>query len=263
MDSTSTGLPTQSALSPSYRPQVAMDFRPAGGDHGGRGAGHRIDGAGGLSQALPDIWPLPSIDSIDLPSAAKRALDVTCGAAALLVALPLLALVSVAIKLDSRGPVLFKQVRVGRGGRPFLMLKLRTMCADAEGRRLALQNQNERSGPVFKMRADPRITRLGRLLRKYSVDELPQLINVVRGDMSLVGPRPALPSEVSQYEAWQCRRLHVKPGLTGLWQVNGRNAVDFEEWIRLDLEYVRRSSLGLDLLILAKTVPAVLKGTGV
>ena len=158
--------------------------------------------------------------------------------------------------------MLFRQTRCGLNGRRFTLYKFRTMVADAEWRRQELLHLNEMDGPVFKVRNDPRVTRLGRLLRKFSLDELPQLWNVLRGDMSLVGPRPPIPEEVDQYERWQRRRLSMKPGLTCLWQVNGRNAVDFESWMELDLEYIDSWSLSLDLKILLKTIPVVLSGKG-
>lgn len=180
----------------------------------------------------------------------------------IVLAAPIMLAVALAIKLDSPGPVLFKQTRSGLNGKRFPLYKFRTMCTDAEKRKADLATQNEMSGPVFKIKADPRVTRLGRTLRKYSVDELPQLFNILAGDMSLVGPRPPLPSEVTKFEAWQRRKLSVKPGLTCLWQVNGRNAIDFEDWMRLDLEYIDNWSLLLDAKILLKTVPTVLKGSG-
>ncbi|MEE8576346.1 MAG: sugar transferase [candidate division Zixibacteria bacterium] len=176
---------------------------------------------------------------------------------------PLMLLTALAVKIDSRGPVFFKQIRSGLNGRPFFVYKFRTMCNDAEKLKKSLESQNEMSGPVFKIKRDPRITSLGHLLRKFSIDELPQFINVLRGEMSLVGPRPPLPKEVAGFEAWQRRKLSVKPGLTCLWQVNGRNQVDFEDWMKLDLIYIDNWSLWLDTKILAKTVPAVLKGSGV
>jgi lipopolysaccharide/colanic/teichoic acid biosynthesis glycosyltransferase len=170
---------------------------------------------------------------------------------------------SLLIKLESKGPVLFKQVRAGENGKNFHLYKFRTMCIDAEDKKAALSTRNEMSGPVFKIREDPRVTTIGRLLRKFSIDELPQFVNVLKGEMSLVGPRPPLPSEVSGYQPWQHRKLSVKPGVTCLWQINGRNQVDFDEWMRLDLEYIDNWSLALDTKILLKTLPAVLKGTGV
>ncbi len=194
--------------------------------------------------------------------AAKRLLDVCGSFAMLLVASPIMALVSIAIRLESKGPILFKQTRAGRNGRKFVMYKFRSMVVDAEERRAALAHLNEMSGPVFKIKRDPRITKVGAFIRKTSLDELPQLFNIFFGDMSLVGPRPPLPSEVAQYKPWQRRRLSVKPGLTGLWQVSGRNNVDFEEWMALDLRYIDDWSLWLDVKILLRTLPAVLFKTG-
>jgi lipopolysaccharide/colanic/teichoic acid biosynthesis glycosyltransferase len=161
---------------------------------------------------------------------------------------------AIAIKLDSKGPVFFKQVRAGRNGRRFTMYKFRSMVVDAEEKKKALMHLNEMGGPVFKIKRDPRITKIGALIRKTSVDELPQLFNIVKGDMSLVGPRPPLPSEVEDYEAWQRRRLSVKPGLTGLWQVSGRNQIDFDEWMQMDLEYIDNWSLWLDIKIIVMTL---------
>jgi len=173
-------------------------------------------------------------------------------------------LVAVAIKLTSPGPVFFRQQRSGLNGRPFTMLKFRSMVTDAEQRRHELEVLNEMSGPVFKVTHDPRVTPIGRLLRKFSLDELPQLLNVARGDMSLVGPRPLPVDEVRRFdELAHRRRLSVKPGITCLWQISGRNNVtDFKDWVRLDLEYIDNWSLWLDLRILARTVPVVLLGTG-
>jgi len=176
---------------------------------------------------------------------------------------PFLGLVALTITLTSPGPVFFRQQRVGRHGRPFGMLKFRSMIVDTEARRAALEAHNEhREGPVFKMTHDPRITRVGRFIRKYSIDELPQLWNVLRGEMSLVGPRPPIPAEVAKYDAWQRRRLSVVPGLTGLWQVSGRNQISFDQWMRLDLQYIDNWSLRLDLALLGRTIPVVLTGRG-
>jgi lipopolysaccharide/colanic/teichoic acid biosynthesis glycosyltransferase len=168
----------------------------------------------------------------------------------------------VLIKITSRGPVLFRQARVGMRGKPFTMLKFRSMVANADELRLRLDRQNEQSGPVFKMRADPRITWIGRFIRKYSIDELPQLVNVLRGDMSIVGPRPPLPVEVAQYEPWQLRRLCVRPGLTCIWQVSGRSQVSFEQWMFMDMQYIDDWSLRRDVDLIFKTLPAVLSGRG-
>lgn len=181
---------------------------------------------------------------------------------ALLVFSPLMILTALAVKLSNPGPVLFRQKRTGLNGKQFTLFKFRTMVTDAEDRKHQLLEQNEMTGPVFKMTGDPRVTPIGKFLRKFSIDELPQLFNVLRGEMSLVGPRPPLPSEVSRFEPWQHRKLAVKPGLTCLWQVHGRNNIDFEEWMRLDLEYIDNWSLWLDTRILLKTVPAVLSGSG-
>jgi exopolysaccharide biosynthesis polyprenyl glycosylphosphotransferase len=180
----------------------------------------------------------------------------------LIFALPLMAAVAAAFVWESAGPILFKQTRVGRNGRRFVMYKFRSMVADAEKRKQELLHLNEMKGPVFKIRKDPRITRVGAFIRSTSLDELPQLLNILLGDMSLVGPRPPVPSEVEQYEAWQRRRLSVKPGLTGLWQVSGRNNVDFEKWMELDLRYIDNWSLTLDFKILLRTVPVVLSRSG-
>jgi exopolysaccharide biosynthesis polyprenyl glycosylphosphotransferase len=180
----------------------------------------------------------------------------------LLVFSPLMLITALVIKLTSRGPVFFKQTRSGVNGKQFPLYKFRTMCYDAEGRKDDLLDKNEMSGPVFKIKRDPRVTKVGRFLRKYSIDEVPQFLNVLRGEMSLVGPRPPLPSEVSRFEPWQHRKLSVKPGLTCLWQINGRNAIDFAEWMRLDLQYIDNWSLWLDAKIIAKTIPAVMKGSG-
>ena len=183
-------------------------------------------------------------------------------ALALLVLLPFLVGVALAVLIDSRGPVLFRQVRVGRHGREFVILKFRTMRTDAESVLADLLHLNEHDGLLFKIRNDPRVSRVGRVLRRYSLDELPQLWNVVRGEMALVGPRPPLPREVAAYDHLVRRRLDVKPGLTGIWQVSGRSDLPWAEAIRLDLEYVRSRSVALDLRIIARTVTAVLSGKG-
>ncbi len=192
----------------------------------------------------------------------KRTSDILFSFVVLVLCLPLFALIALAIRLDSRGPVLFRQVRSGLNGRRFNLYKFRSMSADAEARLEELRNQNEMTGPVFKLTKDPRLTGIGRLLRKTSLDEFPQFWNVLRGDMSLVGPRPPLPKEVEQYEPWQRRRLSMKPGITCIWQVSGRNKIGFEDWMKLDLQYIDRWSLWLDLKILLLTVRAVLGQTG-
>jgi len=180
----------------------------------------------------------------------------------LIVISPLMILVAVVIKLTSRGPVFFKQERCGLNGRRFRVLKFRTMVQDAEKLKESLRDQNEMDGPAFKIKNDPRITRLGRILRKTSVDELPQLINVAKGEMSLVGPRPPIPDEVVHYDRWQRRKLSMKPGLTCLWQVGDRNDTTFDEWMNLDLKYIDNWSLWMDTKILLKTIPTVINATG-
>jgi exopolysaccharide biosynthesis polyprenyl glycosylphosphotransferase len=192
----------------------------------------------------------------------KRAIDVLLVGGGLIVISPVLTFIALAIKIDSAGPIFYRQTRVGKNGRHFSMLKFRSMCIDADQRLAELKARNEASGPLFKMKADPRITRVGRILRRYSLDELPQLFNVLRGEMSLVGPRPPLPAEVAEYEDWQLGRLRAVPGLTGLWQVSGRSEVPFHDMVRLDLHYIRNWSLSLDVEILLRTVPAVLTSRG-
>lgn len=192
----------------------------------------------------------------------KRLLDVAVSFVALVLASPLMLLAALAVRLTSPGPAFFVQRRTGLNGRPFSLYKFRSMYVDAEKRRRELETRNEMSGPVFKLRDDPRITPVGAWLRRTSVDELPQLWNVLRGEMSLVGPRPPLPEEVSRYQRWQRRRLSMKPGITCLWQVTGRNRIGFEEWMKLDLAYIDNWSLKLDFKILLQTVPAILTARG-
>jgi exopolysaccharide biosynthesis polyprenyl glycosylphosphotransferase len=192
----------------------------------------------------------------------KRLSDMILAALLLAIASPIMALVAIAIKVESPGPVFFRQRRVGRNGHIFTLLKFRSMYEDAEERLALLASQNEASGPLFKMKNDPRLTRVGKIIRRLSIDELPQLINVVQGDMSLVGPRPNLPAEVDAYEDWHRRRLEVRPGLTGLWQVSGRSNLSFEEMVLLDIWYIEYWTPALDFKILLRTVPAVLFGAG-
>jgi exopolysaccharide biosynthesis polyprenyl glycosylphosphotransferase len=194
--------------------------------------------------------------------AAKRAMDLVGAALFLALFSWLYLLIAVLIKATSRGPIVFRQDRVGLNGRRFDFYKFRSMVEDAEARRAEVEHLNEMDGPVFKATDDPRITPVGRWLRKFSLDELPQMWNVLTGEMSLVGPRPPVPSEVERYAPWQRRRLSMRPGLTCLWQVSGRNDVDFQTWMEMDLAYIDAWSLGLDLVILIKTVPAVLFGRG-
>ena len=189
-------------------------------------------------------------------------LDAAISLAVLILLCPLMALVALLIKLTSPGPVLFVQNRVGMNQRQFKLYKFRSMVADAEDRKFALEHLNERDGPAFKIENDPRITRIGRFLRKTSIDELPQLFNVLSGEMSLVGPRPPLPDEVRKYEWLFRKRLSVKPGITCIWQISGRNSVSFDRWMQMDHEYIENWSLWLDLKILFKTIPAVLTSRG-
>ena len=188
----------------------------------------------------------------------KRATDIFISLAGLILLFPLLLITAAIIKLDSPGPVFFIQERNGYKGRIFKMYKFRSMVMDAEQRLEMLEDKNEVSGNMFKMKRDPRVTNFGRFIRKTSIDELPQLFNVLRNDMSVVGPRPPLVREVVKYDAWQNLRLSVKPGLTGLWQISGRNDLGFEEMVRLDLKYIRERSFRYDLMIMLKTVPVLL-----
>lgn len=199
---------------------------------------------------------------LDYESTLKRLLDVVLASVGLVLAAPVLLATALAVMLDSPGPAIFVQERVGRDGHRFRFYKFRSMHIDAEQRLAELQHKNEVSGPIFKIRKDPRMTRVGAILRRTSLDELPQLINVLKGDMSMVGPRPPLPREVEQYGPQDMIRLIVKPGLTCLWQVRGRSTLSFETWMEYDREYVRGLSLWLDLKILAQTVGAVITCRG-
>jgi exopolysaccharide biosynthesis polyprenyl glycosylphosphotransferase len=213
---------------------------------------------------IEEIDGLPILSIVSGPDrviglAAKPVLDMAGSAILLLVLSPLLALL---VKLDSEGGVLFRQERVGLHGRPFQVIKYRAMCFDAEQQLEDLRQLNVVHGHAFKLERDPRVTDVGRLLRRSSLDELPQLWNVLRGQVSLVGPRPPLPCEVAKYDIWHRRRLSMKPGMTGLWQIGGRRNPEFDRWVEKDLEYIDRWSFWLDLKILARTVPAMLSGTG-
>ena len=209
--------------------------------------------------------PLLHVDQIRLERGKaflKRSLDVAAASALLLLTSPIMLVAAVAVWAEREGQVLFRQDRIGRDGRPFTMLKFRTMVADAEARRDELEADNDADGHFFKLVEDPRITSVGRHLRRWSIDELPQLINVLRGDMSMVGPRPPLPDEVAGYDAWHLRRLRVRPGITGVWQVSGRSEVGFDEAVRMDLFYIENWSTGYDLYLLWRTVGAVLSRRG-
>ena len=210
-------------------------------------------------------YPAPyDVEIADSPGyrAAKRAFDLIVGSVILVLLLPIIPLIALMIRLDSPGPVFYRQRRVGRGGREFDFYKFRSMYADADRRLEALRELNDTDGPVFKMRDDPRVTSVGRFLRRSSLDEIPQIFNVLRGDMSIVGPRPPLPREVERYRPWHRRRLEVKPGITCLWQISGRSHIGFEEWMRLDMEYLRTRSVLTDLRIFVLTLPAVIARRG-
>lgn len=211
-----------------------------------------IDFAPGFAAAYTTV-PIP---------AWKRAIDIAVAASGLVLLAPLFVLVALAIMLDSPGPPLFRQVRVGQGGRAFTFWKFRSMRPGADTMLAELREHNEANGNIFKMRRDPRVTRVGRWLRKTSLDELPQLWNVLRGDMSLVGPRPPVVAEVLEYQPHQLQRLAAVPGITGLWQVTARDRHDFDDMVRLDIEYAEQMSLWLDIRILCKTIPVVLTGKG-
>ncbi|MDV7144002.1 WecB/TagA/CpsF family glycosyltransferase [Tropicimonas sp. TH_r6] len=203
-----------------------------------------------------------ALATADGEAASKRGLDVLLSAGALLMLSPLLLLVALAIRLESRGPILFTQTRIGKDGVPFSVYKFRSMHIDAEARRAALLATSDRDGVCFKSRHDPRVTRVGRLLRRYSIDELPQILNVLKGEMSVIGPRPALPEEVAAYPARALGRLSVRPGLTGIWQVSGRADIGFDKMIDMDLAYAASRTLLLDLTLIALTFRAVISGRG-
>jgi exopolysaccharide biosynthesis polyprenyl glycosylphosphotransferase len=208
-----------------------------------------------------DLGGLVELSSSDR---VKRRLDVVVTTFALVALAPVFAFVACLIKLQDGGPIFFRQKRIGRNGVPFTCFKFRSMVTNAEALRnkLVAQNVHGEDGITFKVKRDPRITPIGRFIRKTSIDELPQLFNVLRGEMSLVGPRPAIPAEVAQYTDWQRRRLEVLPGLTCLWQVSGRSELPFEDQVRLDIDYIEKRSLALDLSLLVWTIPAVISGRG-
>ncbi|MEX1365493.1 MAG: sugar transferase [Nannocystaceae bacterium] len=223
--------------------------------------------AGKIEVAQVSGYDLPMIGMRRTPTSEgtlllKRLLDLTGAIFGLIVLSPLMLVVAIIIRVDDPGPIFFSQVRSGRNGRKFRMHKFRSMVVDAEKLKKQLMAQNEMDGPVFKIKHDPRITKIGRFIRKTSIDELPQLFNVLVGEMSLVGPRPPLPSEVEQYKPWQRRRLSVKPGITGPWQISGRNEISFEQWMEMDLAYIDNWSLWLDLKIIFLTIPVVLMKKG-
>ncbi len=192
----------------------------------------------------------------------KRIFDIVLSVLALIVLSPVFLVTAIAIKRDSKGPAFYSQLRAGKDGKPFKMYKFRSMCVDADEMLKDLQHLNEKDGPVFKISKDPRVTKVGRVIRSKSIDELPQLINILKGNMSIVGPRPPLMNEVEQYTPYQMHRLDVKPGLTCYWQIGGRSDLGFNEWVKLDLKYIRERSLWTDFKMVIKTVPAVLFGRG-
>ena len=213
--------------------------------------------------AVPGVLPFETPESRGLYlKAGKRILDIAAAILGLVLLSPVIAVLALIVRATSRGPVFYRSTRIGRGGHPFTFYKLRSMVKDADLKRQHLSHLNEADGPVFKIARDPRITPIGRFMRTTSLDEIPQFWNVLRGDMSLVGPRPPIPEEVAQYEPWQLGRLDVRPGLTCLWQISGRSCIGFQEWMRLDLEYIRHRSFMLDLKILLRTLPAVLSREG-
>jgi lipopolysaccharide/colanic/teichoic acid biosynthesis glycosyltransferase len=192
----------------------------------------------------------------------KRLFDLMLGILVMILLIPIFPIIAIMIKLDSPGPVFYKQQRVGKGGNLFNFYKFRSMVKGADAEREHVKDLNEQDGPIFKIKADPRITAVGGFLRSSSLDEIPQILNVLIGNMSMVGPRPPLPSELAGYQSWHRRRLEVKPGITCLWQISGRSHIGFNEWMRLDLEYLKNRSFRTDLLIFLKTLPAVIARKG-
>lgn len=190
----------------------------------------------------------------------KRIIDILLSILAIIVLSPIFLIVAIAIKLDSSGPVVYSQTRVGKNEKHFKMFKFRSMVINAEDMLKELKPMNEMDGPMFKIKEDPRITKIGRFIRKTSIDELPQLINILRGEMSIVGPRPSLPSEVEEFEPWMMERFVVKPGLTCFWQVSGRNNIPFRKWMELDIKYVKERNLWLDMKLVLKTVKVIFNG---
>ena len=216
------------------------------------------DGAGGSDE---DIVRFPIRDSL-LYRVAKRLLDILASALGILFFLPLIVPLAILINLESPGPIFFRQIRVGKNRRHFICYKFRSMVVDAEQMKEEISYLNEADGAMFKIRSDPRITQLGRFMRRSSLDELPQLFNVLKGDMSIVGPRPQIPEEVERYLPWHYRRLEVTPGITCLWQISGRSSIGFDEWMRLDTEYVKMRGILFDLKIILLTLPAIIARRG-
>lgn len=241
------------SIPPSEQRPERLETRPPSASVTGTSSGNV------LSAARRARWRL----RLAFHAVLKRMMDISAAALLLLILLPLFAVVAALIRLESPGPVFFSQKRVGRSGREFDFYKFRSMFIDAEARKQELMEQNEMEGGVlFKMKHDPRVTRIGRFIRRYSIDELPQLWNVLRGDMSLVGPRPPVPGEVKEYTVSDRRRLDAIPGITGLWQVSGRSDIPFDQQVELDVEYIHSATLWENIKLLLKTIPAVLSGRG-
>ena len=223
---------------------------------------NRASRAGSETDSNGSNPPLIEVNGTPAYDVAKRVFDLVVGTAILILLIPIIPAIAIMIKLDSHGPVFFKQDRVGQHGRVFRFYKFRSMHREAEMQKQAIETLNEQEGPVFKIRSDPRITSVGGFLRKSSLDEIPQIFNVLRGDMSIVGPRPHMPSEVAHYQPWHRQRLEVKPGITCLWQISGRSHISFDDWMSLDIEYIKQRGFFSDLAIVAKTVPAVMARRG-
>ena len=224
----------------------------------------RAKGSGTVPGLMPgfDVSVPVEVNKAPMYAFSKRVFDIAIGSIIVILLIPILPLVALMIKLDTRGPIFFKQDRVGENGKIFKFYKFRSMVHRAEEGKDGLNRINEQEGPVFKIRSDPRITNVGRFLRRSSLDEIPQMFNVLKGDMSIVGPRPPLRGEVANYQPWHMSRLAVKPGITCLWQISGRSHIGFNEWMRLDMEYLKTRSFKTDLLIFLKTIPAVIGRRG-
>ena len=211
-----------------------------------------------LNEEMVESNKLSTNKKVKIYEISKRGIDIVGSLAGITLLSPLYLVVAIWIKLDSKGPIIFSQERVGLNGKRFNMYKFRSMVVNAEELKEKLAKQNERKGPMFKIKEDPRVTKIGKFIRKTSIDELPQLINILKGEMSIVGPRPSLPKEVEQFEDWMMTRLEVKPGLTCFWQVQGRDDIPFEEWMELDVKYVRERNLLLDIKLILKTFTVLL-----
>lgn len=211
-----------------------------------------------LNEEMVESNKLSTNKKVKIYEISKRGIDIVGSLAGITLLSPLYLVVAIWIKLDSKGPIIFSQERVGLNGKRFNMYKFRSMVVNAEELKEKLAKQNERKGPMFKIKEDPRVTKIGKFIRKTSIDELPQLINILKGEMSIVGPRPSLPKEVEQFEGWMMTRLEVKPGLTCFWQVQGRDDIPFEEWMELDVKYVRERNLLLDIKLILKTFTVLL-----